>query len=251
MSKGLSAVSSAGEYDVQRLPMYLRIRSDIKARIQAGEFAPGTAIPSESDLARHYGTTKLTVRNAIDGLVEECVVVRLQGKGTFVSQGLADDNPSSHRPRGFRDTQGGLQHAPSVRVLENSIRPTGPYFASVFGVPEESDLYYVRRLNCIDGEPFAIESTLIPCDLFPGIEDVDISIFSLYEYYALNGHEVVRATEELEVRELKPREAQLLRGTAGDPALGLSCVSYDAEGRALEYVRSVAIGEHACYRVRQ
>lgn len=249
--KGFSPIASTVDRDVRKLPMYLRIRSDIKSRIASSEFAPGTAIPSESDLARHYGTTKLTVRNAIDGLADELVVVRLQGKGTFVSQGLADDGPSSHRPRGFRDAQGGLQHAPTVRVLENSVRAVGPYFSSVFDVPEEGDLYYVRRLNCIDGEPFAIESTLIPCDLFPGIADVDISIFSLYEYYALNGHEVVRATEELEVRELKPREAQLLRGSAGEPALGLSCVSYDADGRALEFVRSVAIGEHACYRIRQ
>lgn len=251
MSKGLSARSHIAYRGVQDLPIYLRIRSDIKSRISGGEFAPGTAIPSESDLARHYGTTKLTVRNAIDGLVEEGIVARLQGKGTFVSQGLADENPSSHQPRGFRDSQGGLRRAPSVRVLENSVRAAGPFYARLFDVPAESDLYYVRRLNCIDGEPFAIESTLIPCDLFPGIVDVDISIFSLYEYYALNGHEVVRATEELEVRELKPREAQLLRGTVDDPALGLSCISYDADGRALEFVRSVAIGEHACFRVRQ
>lgn len=251
MSKGLSVTSRTTGRGVQDLPMYLRIRSDIKGKVSSGEFAPGTAIPSESELARHYGTTKLTVRNAIDGLVEEGIVVRLQGKGTFVSKGLADENPSAHRPRGFRDAQGGFKRAPSVRVLANSVRATGPYYARLFDVPPASDLYYVRRLNCIDGEPFAIEGTLIPCELFPGIVDVDISIFSLYEYYALNGHEVVRATEELEVRELKPREAQLLRGQAGDPALGLSCVSYDADGRALEFVRSVAIGEHACYRVRQ
>lgn len=78
-----------------------------------------------------------------------------------------------------------------------------------------------------------------------------MSLFSLYEFYALRGHAVVRAVEELEVCELKPREAQLLRGSVDDPALGIRCVSYDAAGRALEYVTSVAIGKYACYSVSQ
>ena len=109
----------------------------------------------------------------------------------------------------------------------------------------------MRRLNRVDGEPFAIESALVPCELFPGIETIDVSLFSLYEFYALRGHEVVRAQEWLEACRLKPREAQLLRGSVDDPALGIRCVSYDANDRALEYVTSVAIGKYACYSVLQ
>lgn len=251
MAKGYSSAPWLDENaEEAHLPLYLKIRRTIREKINLGAFTPGAAIPSESDLAQRYGTTKPTIRNAIDGLIDEGLLFRVQGKGTFVTHGL-QVNSSSHGPRGFRASQGDMRHRPSVRVLEASLRPVGDYYARLFEVSPEGDLYQVRRLNCVDDEPFAIESALVPCELFPGIETVDISLFSLYEFYALRGHEVARALEELQVCELKPREAQLLRGSVGDPALGIRCVSYDAVGRALEYVTSVAIGEHARYSVSQ
>lgn len=251
MTKGYSSAPWLNENAAGvNLPLYLRIRRIIREKINGGEYTPGAAIPSESDLSQQYNTTKLTIRNAIDGLIDEGLLFRVQGKGTFVTHGL-NANSSSHGPRGFRASQGDMRHRPSVRVLETSIRPVGAHYARLFGVSSEGDLYQVRRLNCVDDEPFAIESALVPCELFPGIETVDISLFSLYEFYALRGHEVVSALENLQVCELKPREAQLLCGSVGDPALGIRCVSYDAAGRALEYVTSVAIGEHARYSVSQ
>lgn len=251
MAKGYSSAPWLNDSAANvHLPLYLRIRRIIRDKINDGEFTPGAAIPSELELAQKYGTTKLTVRNAIDGLIDEGMLFRAQGKGTFVTHGLSA-NSSSRGPRGFRASQGDLKHHPSVRVLETSLRPVGAHYARFFDVDPKGDLFLVRRLNCVDDEPFALECALVPCELFPGIETVDVSLFSLYEFYALRGHEVVRALEELQVCELKPREAQLLRGTMGDPALGIRCVSYDAEGRALEYVTSVAIGRHACYSVSQ
>lgn len=241
----------AGNADLQHLPLYLRIRQILRERIAEGEYAPGTAIPSEADLSQFFGTTKATVRGAIDGLIDEGLVLRVQGKGTFVARGLNVDGERLHVPRGFRDSQILQKHAPSIRVLETSIRLVGDFYARMFDVSPEGALYHVRRLNCIDGEPFAIESTLIPCEIFPGIEEIDISVFSLYEFYSLRGHTVVRAYEELEVCELKAREAQLLHAQADDPALGIMCVSYDAGGQALECARSLAVGENACYLARQ
>lgn len=131
------------------------------------------------------------------------------------------------------------------------MREAGEFYARFFGVAPDSDLFYVRRLNCIDGVPFTIERTLIPCELFPGIENVDVSIFSLYALYELRGHPVAWAVEELEAQELKARDACLLRVDANDPALGLTCVSYDADGLPLEFVRSVSVGESASYLVRK
>lgn len=251
VAKGLHSTSHTGASDLQSLPLYLRIRHSLRDRIAKGEYALGTAIPSEAELARFFGTTKATVRGAIDGLIDEGLVLRIQGKGTFVARGLNSSGDKLHVPRGFRDSQLLQRHVPSIRVLETSIRPVGGHYARLFGVDPGGDLYHVRRLNCIDGAPFAIESTLIPCEIFPGVEEIDISLFSLYEFYSLRGHAVVSAHEELEVCELKAREAQLLRARAHDPALGITCVSYDADGRALECARSLAVGENACYLARQ
>lgn len=64
--------------------LYMRVRNDLLDRINRDEYAPGMALPSENDLAKIYGTTRLTVRNALDGLVEQGLVRRIQGKCAFV-----------------------------------------------------------------------------------------------------------------------------------------------------------------------
>ena len=67
-----------------RTPIYLQLREIIRNRIEEGEYLPGTAIPSENKLAETYGINRLTVRNAVDTLVNEGVLQRVQGKGVFV-----------------------------------------------------------------------------------------------------------------------------------------------------------------------
>lgn len=160
--------------DEADLPLYLDIRRDLHMRLAMGEYTTGAAIPSEAKLAEQYGTTKVTVRNALDGLEEEGLIVRVQGKGTFATHGL--EGSVTYNPRGFRDSHRHYQRTPSVRVLEATVR---------------------------------------------------------------------------EAQELKARDARLLRVDANDPALGLTCVSYDADGLPLEFVRSVSVGESASYLVRK
>ena len=245
MSDTTPDISASAQKD---MPIYLKVRADVRLRVDQGEYAPGTAIPSENELAAQYGTTRLTVRNAIDALVEEGIVRRVHGKGAFVVGGIA--HGSAVPPQGFRAHQERRLHQASVRILESSIRPAGPVYARLFGIPEDGDLYQVRRLNSIDGAPASIERALIPCALFPGIEDVDIQVFSLYEAYAQRGHAVARAVERLEVAELTAREARLLKAVAGEPALVTSCVSYDAAGTPLECARMIEPGSTASWRQR-
>ena len=115
MSKGYSSAPWLNENaEPAHLPLYLRIRRAIRDRINAGEFTPGASIPSETDLAQSYGTTKLTIRNAIDGLIDEGLLFRVQGKGTFVTHGLRA-NSASHGPRSAR-------RAPTTRGSSTSRR---------------------------------------------------------------------------------------------------------------------------------
>ena len=135
-----------------------------------------------------------------------------------------------------------------MRILARSKRYAGPYYADLFGIAEDDLLYSVRRLNCIDGEPVSIEMTLIPCLLFPGIEDVDISVFSLFETYEMLGRKPDQsAQEKLDIEALGARDAGLLGLEQGDLVLLLECVSYDASGQAIEYVKSFNRGDTGGY----
>ena len=123
----------------------------------------------------------------------------------------------------------------------------GPYYADLFGIAEDDLLYSVRRLNCINGSPVSIETALIPCLLFPTIEDIDVSVFSLYETYEMLGRKPVMAQEKLDIEALGARDAGLLGLEQGDLVLLLECVSYDASGQAIEYVKSFNRGDTGGY----
>lgn len=227
------------------MPSYLRIRRALAERIERGAYAVGAALPSENDLASEFGTTRLTIRNATDGLVDQGRVRRIQGKGTFVTPGLLDPEGTSRG--GFRETARILGRKPSVHVLSRRKRRAGEYYAWLFGIRPDDLLYSLRRLNSVDAEPLTIENTLVPLSILPGVEDVDVQVFSLYETYRHLGHMVAQTQEKLDIVELGGRDAGLLGVAAGSAALLLECVSYDARGQAIEYACSYTRGDRGGY----
>lgn len=228
-------------------PVYLVIRQTIMDRIECGDYPIGSPLPSENDLAAEFDTTRLTVRSAIDALVEHGMVRRIQGKGMFVASRLFGDNVSLG---GFRQYAERRHAVAGVRLLGRARRPAGFYYGDVLGVDPADELYVVRRVNSVDGEPVSIERAMIPLKLFPGIEDVDISAFSLYETYEMLGHPVALAQEKLDIEALTARDAGLLRCESGDLALVLESLSFDAQGRPIEYARSLNRGDRGGYTYR-
>lgn len=229
---------------VDATPVYMRIRRRIEERIERGIYPAGSMIPSEKDLAEEFGTTRLTIRSAVDELVRRGQIRRVRGKGAFVAQKVP---AFFERTVGFRESVRASGGEPSVRILARSKRYAGPYYADLFGIAEDDLLYSVRRLNCINGSPVSIETALIPCLLFPTIEDIDVSVFSLYETYEMLGRKPVMAREKLDIEALGARDAGLLGLEQGDLVLLLECVSYDASGQAIEYVKSFNRGDTGGY----
>lgn len=169
---------------VDATPVYMRIRRRIEERIERGIYPTGSMIPSEKDLAEEFGTTRLTIRSAVDELVRRGQIRRVRGKGAFVAQKVP---VAYERTGGFRESVRASGGEPSVRILARSKRYAGPYYANLFGIAEDDLLYSIRRLNCVNGDPVSIETAFIPCLLFPTIEDIDVSVFSLYETYEMLG----------------------------------------------------------------
>ena len=223
---------------VDATPVYMRIRRRIEERIERGIYPTGSMIPSEKDLAEEFGTTRLTIRSAVDELVRRGQIRRVRGKGAFVAY---------ERTGGFRESVRASGGEPSVRILARSKRYAGPYYANLFGIAENDLLYSIRRLNCVNGDPVSIEMAFIPCLLFPTIEDIDVSVFSLYETYEMLGRKPVMAQEKLDIEALGARDAGLLGLEQGDLALTLECVSFDASGQAIEYVKSFNRGDAGGY----
>lgn len=102
---------------VDATPVYMRIRRRIEERIERGIYPTGSMIPSEKDLAEEFGTTRLTIRSAVDELVRRGQIRRVRGKGAFVAQKVP---VAYERTGGFRESVRASGGEPSVRILARS-----------------------------------------------------------------------------------------------------------------------------------
>jgi GntR family transcriptional regulator len=228
-------------------PIYLQLREVVRGKIEDGEYPPGTAIPSENELAETYGINRLTVRSAIDALVSEGLLRRVQGKGVYVLGSKMERDLETLG--GFTQTMLNKHAKPSTKILVKARRRAGSKYACIFSVPPDSELYYIKRLCYADGEPMSLEEILIPCDVVPKLEGIDLSVFSLYEVYDFYGVRLSRAWQTLDLAELEPNDARMLNVDRGRAVLLFSCTSCDEQGRVIEFSRSYTRGDKCNFTV--
>ncbi len=164
-------------------PLYQQIKSLILQALEAGEWAPGQAIPSEQDLAARFSVSQGTVRKAIDELSAENIVLRRQGKGTFVA--------SHHDPRAsFRFLRlvplSGGAGQPRSFPLECWKARAGQEASKNLHVPLGSPIIIVRRLLKFDVKPVVVDEIYLPGEMFQGLtlevlQDWEGSLYSLFE----------------------------------------------------------------------
>jgi len=228
-------------------PIYLQLREVVRGKIEDGEYMPGTAIPSENELAETYGINRLTVRNAIDALVGEGMLKRVQGKGVYVMGNKVERD--LEKLGGFHQTMMEKNARPTTKMLVKARRKAGQKYAHLFGIEPGAELYYLKRLCYANGEPISLEEILLPCDIAPKLEGIDLSVFSLYEVYDFYGIDLKRAVQTLDLAELEPNDARMLNVEHGRAVLVFSCTSYDAGGRVIEFSRSYTRGDKCNFTV--
>lgn len=221
---------------INTTPMHVQLRELLRAKIDSGEWVSGEAIPSERELAATYGLNRTTVRNAIQGLVDEGVLKKVQGKGTFVK-----DHKIATRLNelvGFSKVIQESGHKPSTKLLYSGKRKAGYKYSTIFQIGKEEEIYRIVRLRLVDGEPYSIEDAYIPMKYVPEIEKVDFQVISLYEFYAQNGIILTQGKEMLSVVKARSSEAKLLQIPVGSPVFLSKYISQDKEGRSIEYLHS-------------
>ncbi|MFZ4451350.1 GntR family transcriptional regulator [Salibacterium aidingense] len=219
------------------LPLYHQLKVHIESNIESGRWSPGTLIPSERELGETGNISRMTVRQAINELVNEGKLYSVRGKGTFVSrpkieQGLSTLTSFSQdmRKRGMR---------PGAKMIEAFTHEAGEKIAKELDISVEDKVYDMYRLRLADDEPMALERSMIPMDLVPGIEKESMEDRSLYEIlYRKYGLEFHEAKQTIQAVLLHAKEAEMLRVPMDSPAMMTERVSYLNSGRTFEYVRS-------------
>ncbi|MBQ3338718.1 MAG: GntR family transcriptional regulator [Atopobiaceae bacterium] len=228
-------------------PIYLQLREVVRSKIEEGEYLPGMAIPSENELSEMYGVNRLTVRNAVDALVNEGLLRRIQGKGAFVVGDRLERDLDSLS--GFRQTIHERNAEPGTKVLAKTRRKAGGKYARIFGIGEDDDIFYVRRLNTANGEPISVEHTFIPAAKVPKLDGIDLGVFSLYEVYGFYGVSPVRAYETLDLVTLEARDARMLGVDPGQVVLLFTCYTYDKDDDVIEYTCGYTRGDKCSFTV--
>lgn len=211
-------------------PIYLQLREVVRSKIEDGEYAPGTAIPSENVLASTYGINRLTVRSAIDALVNEGLLKRVQGKGVYV---VAQIERDLEVLGGFTQTMNAKNVETWRKTLSKGQRRAGEKYAAIFGIAPEDMLYYIRRLDYADDEPIAIEEIYIPYNLVPKMEGIN----------------PVRAWQTLDLVQLTQSDARLININKEQTVFLFGCTTYDDHNRVIEYSKSYTRGDKCNFTV--
>jgi len=223
-------------------PMYFQIQSQLLQMIQSGRLRAGDSLPSEEELSRICGVSRMTSRQALQALKSQGFASRHKGQGSFVCQPLVEKDIT--HLCGFTAEMQALGIIATSRVLEAGTTPAPADVASQFGIAVNAPIFRLLRLRLADNLPVAIEEIRLPHERFPGVEEIDFSHLSLYQTLRERyGIRVSRADEILEARSATRREAELLEVQPRASLLVISRTLWSTDGLPVETAHSVYRGD--------
>lgn len=230
-------------------PLYEQLKIAIKEKINQKIYRPGERMPSEAELEAEYQVSRITVRRAIKELCEEGILIRKQGKGTFVLDS-ANYRRLDRGAYGFHDFLEKNGKKVTVDILDKSIIHVKPSYARDLKIDPEDDVVYLRRIMYADEAPIMIDTSYLPVKRFPGIYDKlegNVALFRLLrqEY----GVEQEKYYKVLKVQKATKEMSRLLDCRTGDPMFDLFKITYDAAGNPQIISVSILKGENTYYAI--
>ncbi len=228
-------------------PLYEQIKILITQSLVAGEWRPGEVIPSELELASRFKVSQGTVRKAIDELAAENILVRRQGKGTFV----ATHTEEHTQYRFLRIVElSGKKEFPVSEVLHCERGKADSTAADRLGIKRGAPVMMVRRLLRFSGEPVILDDICLPASLFKGLSEALINefqgtLYSLYE--ARYSTRIIRAEERIQAVAADEATAGPLGVSSGTPLLDIDRVAYTYGDQPVEWRVSRCNTKHHCY----
>ena len=224
------------------IPMYVQIQGQLLGMIRSDRLGAGDALPSEEELSRVYGVSRMTSRQALQLLKSQGFAARHKGRGTFVTQPKVEKDIA--HLAGFTAEMQALGMKASSQLLASEAIAATEEIATQLAIEIGAPVFGLRRLRLADGLPVAIEESYLSKAKFPGIEKLDFVRRSLYQ--TLRERYGVRfgmADEILEARAASRPEAQLLDVPPRSSLLVISRTLWNVDGEPFEMARSSYRGD--------
>ena len=229
------------------LPLYVQVRESLREALERGDFETGR-LPNEAALQARYAVSAITVRRALRDLQQEGLVSRERGKGTFARRRRVVQELNYISSWAEAVEKRGLGH--HAEVLEAALEAASPAIAAVLEVSPASTVVRLLRRRFIEDTPVTLMTNYLLADMVPDIETHIRGATSLYrvleDRYRLT---LAVAQETVSARRASRREAELLDVKPGAALLEVERVSYGADERPIEWVRSVSRSDVYHYRV--
>jgi len=212
-------------------PLYVQLMEEIEKNIKDGIYKPGDKIMTESEMSKEYGVSLITVRKAVGSLMEKGLVIRKQGKGTFITKPKFSRNMKKLQSFTEMCQQMGVKSG--ARMLENRLVKADPKTAARLGVEPGSNVIYISRLRYADQEPVQIERSFFPLK-YAFLLDAKFDDNSLFDFLReKSGTWVASSEKTIELCRATAEEAKLLEVAEKDYLLFVRSTAYDSDGEPI------------------
>jgi DNA-binding GntR family transcriptional regulator len=226
----------------QRAPHYLRIYRELKRRIESGQLTPGMQLPAQRDLSETFNVTLMTLRQAMQLLDKEGLIVTRHGRGTFVAE-----RPLSYQVRTLRSLAQEMAaqgQALTTTVLDRRFEEAPARVAKRLALARRRGVLRLERLRSVDSRPIVYQRSFLPKWVAAPLDGVDLSRGSLYDVLDQElGVVVERAHETIRAVELGGVEAQVLTAAPGSPAILSERLTFTTGERPIIYDEAFMPGD--------
>lgn len=221
-------------------PRYVQLRQRLTDGVEQGILKAGSSLPPEREIASITDLSRVTVRKAIQHLVEEGIVIQKQGSGSFVASTAPRIEQSLSRLTSFTEDMSRRGMESASIWLERGLFMPSPDEVLALALSPDASVARIARLRTANDEPMAIERASLPTDILPNPLLVETS---LYEVLEKTGHRPVRALQKISAINLAEADARLLEIAEGQAGLKIERTSYLADGRVAEFTQSIYRGD--------
>lgn len=230
-------------------PLYIQLMNEIEENINNRVFLPGERLKSESEMAKEYGVSIITVRNAIGALVKKGLVERKHGKGSFVSKPKYTRNIKKIQSFSEMCHQIGVE--PGAKMLENKLIIPDEKISKVLEIPKGTPVVFISRLRYANNEPVVIENSYFSTKyaFLLGQKFDNISLFDFIKKKLKVSVAVSSSEKRIEICKANQKEAELLDVKKNSSMLFIKSVAYDIDNEPMYFGIQIVNGEHFSFYV--
>lgn len=230
------------------IPLHLQVREIIRKGVMDGSLVDENGkMPTEAELVERYKVSRVTIRNALQALVDEGMFIRERGRGTFVKTNQPENWVG--RLMGFTETIREAGFEPGAEILHKGMTNKHPEEVKI--QLQQNAVWELRRVRLADDIPIAIEHAYYPPEIGLEIENQDLISIAMYKFFEENlGIYLKEADQRLSAVKADKTEAKVLDIEPNEPLLSLERISYSQENRPVEFLKAVYLPAYFQYTVK-